>query len=79
MILKQNVTAWSGEQNQCCGSQFTCKIKTMLIIFLYEWVMIHIEFVPDRNNREPWILFTSTENPMEVDFESEATVLWGRH
>jgi hypothetical protein len=35
--------------------------------------------VPDGNNREPWILFTSAENPMEVDFESEATVLWGRH
>jgi hypothetical protein len=37
---------------------------------------MHLEFVPDGSNREPWILFTSAENPMEVDFESETTVLW---
>ena len=26
-----------------------------------------------------WIMFTNAENPIEVDFESEAIVLWGRH
>jgi len=28
---------------------------------------------------ECWILFTRAENPVEVDFDSETTVLWGRH